>query len=106
MQLIQSSGSKFPKSEVRGEQKERYNYMSYKNDELNVDTADLKRRNSTPAILIGTQERVTIPTCSFPRKGPIKSLQDPPMTLLYALKTPLPPSSPLARGDLSRARTL
>jgi len=28
--------------------------MNYKNDELEIDKADLKRRNSTPAILIGT----------------------------------------------------
>lgn len=58
--ITQSTGSKFPHNEERGEKKERYNYMNYRNDELEVNAADLKRRKSTPAILIGTQERVSM----------------------------------------------
>jgi hypothetical protein len=46
--------------------------MNYKNDELQVNEADLKRRNSTPAILIGTQERVHFTLFSSPKKGRIK----------------------------------
>jgi hypothetical protein len=53
--------------------------MNYKNDELEVDKADLKRRNSTPAILIGTKERVGLQLFSFPIKGQIRSRLDPPM---------------------------
>ena len=104
--LLQPTGSKFPRTNVRGEQKERYNYMNYKNDELEVEAADLKRRKSTPAILIGTQQRVTIPTSSSHRTDPIKSLRDPPTILFYAQKSPLPPSSPLPPEGLSRVRTL
>ncbi len=32
--------------------------MSYKNDDLDVNKADLSRKNSTPNILIGTDARV------------------------------------------------
>ncbi len=46
--------------------------MNYKNDELEVDVADLKRRKSTPAILIGTQERVTVNLRSFLKRELIK----------------------------------
>lgn len=33
--------------------RETYNYMHIKNDEIDIEQADLKRRNSTPAITIG-----------------------------------------------------
>jgi hypothetical protein len=48
-----NEGSKFPQSTQRGEFKETYNYMNYKNDEIQVDIADLKRRNSMPNVRIG-----------------------------------------------------
>ena len=37
---------------------ERYNYYNYKNDDIQVDKADLNRKSSAPSIVIGVEERV------------------------------------------------
>lgn len=78
--------------------------MNYKNDELQVDQADLKRRNSTPAILIGTQERVCLFRSSFPKKDLIRSLQDLHMIQSSGQKCRVLPSSPLAHAAPSKAK--
>jgi len=46
--------------------------MNYKNDELEVDKADLKRKSSAPVIGIGTDQRVIHLSLSFIKQGPIK----------------------------------
>lgn len=49
-----------------------YNYMHSKNDDIELNNADLKRRNSTPCIRIGTDSRVRDSLFSFPNKEQIK----------------------------------
>ena len=46
------------KSARKFEEKPIYNYMHSKNDDIQLSMADLKRRNSTPCIRIGTDQRV------------------------------------------------
>ncbi len=49
-------------------------------DDLDVNKADLKRKNSSPSILIGTSRRVIITqNFSFPSKDLIKLLLAPVM---------------------------
>lgn len=102
MKYPETASYKFGKSEKKGLERERYNYMNYKNDELEVDKADLKRRNSTPAILIGTKERVSRQLFSFLMKGQIRSHLDPPMTPPSSQMYLLPPNLHWGREEQSK----
>jgi hypothetical protein len=51
---------KFPQSEQKGFQRERYNYYNYKDDDLQLNQADLSRKSSAPSIVIGVNERVHV----------------------------------------------
>ena len=58
--------------------------MNMKNDEIDIDKADLTRRSSQPSLTIGVAERVKVEILSFLIKGQIKLLQDLPMTLVIS----------------------
>jgi hypothetical protein len=66
--------------------------MNYKNDELELNQADLRRKNSAPSIVIGTDERVCIAIFSFRKKERIKSYRDQPTTRYLNHKFPKPHS--------------
>ncbi len=46
--------------------------MNYKSDDLDINMADLKRRNSTPCIKIGTDQRVNLLLFSLKNRDQIK----------------------------------
>ena len=57
MQTPQFSIGKEPR---RGQENPVYNYMHSKNDKIDINGADMARRNSSPTALIGTEKRVRI----------------------------------------------
>lgn len=73
--------------------------MATKNDNLELNLADLKRRNSTPTIRIGTDTRVQSILCSLKTSAKIKLYQVLPTTLNLGQMHPKPPSTQWDRGE-------
>lgn len=92
------------KSPRKGEELPVYNYMHSKNDGLELNDADLRRRNSTPCIRIGTDSRFPDQRADKITPGPTydpKLKPDAPEAPKYTLgarrtfpgKDPLTPAS-------------
>ena len=86
----------------RGLENPVYNYMHSKNDKIDIREADLKRRNSSPLIGIGTDARVPVLLFSSKRRGWIKLRLDPLTTQSMTPSCPMPPSTLWGQGDKKR----